>query len=156
MNLSHHKLRSLVLAGAIMALVALAVAGCGSDSSSSLTKAEMIKQGDAICKKADERQAANFKKYVAKKSQPGGKAGEEELIRTVGLPPLQEEVTELAELEAPSGDEVEVEAIIKAIEEGIEEGEEDPAAILETTAGSKFAEAEKLASAYGFKNCGKV
>jgi hypothetical protein len=144
----------------------LLAAGCGgSDSASSngstaatvttnsdLTKAELIKQGDAICEKTDKVQESGLKAYT--KENPKAQSNEAEqskMVIAVGLPPIQTEVEELAALGAPSGDEDEVTAIVEGIEEAVEKGEDDPGSLL--GAKNPFTAVGKLAAAYGFKAC---
>jgi hypothetical protein len=142
-----------------LALAAVAiVAGCGSSGSGSistveLTKAAFIRQGDEICEKTDKRQSAALKAYLKEhpKAQ-SSKAGQEELVKSVGLPLIQTEVDELAALGAPSADEQKIEAILKGIEKAVAAGEAKPGSLL-TIAGSPFAAVDKLAGEYGFKAC---
>lgn len=151
---------------AVLACVA-ALAGCGSSGGSEatdgttvvvatnqdLTQAELIKEGDAICEKADKVQEVGLKAYLKKNPQgQSNKAEQSKMVLTVGLPPIQTEVEELAELGAPPGEEAKVQAIIGGIEEAIEKGEEDPDSLL-GAAKNPFNGVRKLAAAYGFKAC---
>ncbi len=126
-----------------------------STSTTPLTKAEFIKQGDAICTQIDAEQenglAAALKKNP--KAQTG-KANQEKLLTEVGLPPIQTGVEELASLAPPSGDEAKAEAIVSEIEAGLKSSEEDPSILLSPTA-DPFVKAGKLAGEYGFKVCNK-
>lgn len=136
----------------------MGVVGCGSSGDSPpLTKAEFIKQGDAICEKTDKKQTASLKSY-SKQHPPKSntsKAAQEKLITTVGLPPIQTEAEELAALSAPSGDEEEIDAIVEGIEKAVEKGEDDPSSLL-TASGGPFEPVNKLAGNYGFKACNNV
>ena len=132
---------------------AAAVAGCGGSGSDPLTKAQFMKQAEAICEKADTAQANELS--VALKEDPKAPQttkGKEELVLQVGLPPIQTEAEELGDLAPPSADEAEVEAIIEGFEEGVEKAEGDPLSVTKP-AGNPFTEVEKLAAKYGFKNC---
>lgn len=132
----------------LAAFVALAVGGCGGgDSTSALTKAQFIKQADAICKKADETQLNELGRVEQELTgNAASRKNQERLVTEGGLPPIQEEAEEIAALGAPSGDEDQVDAIVEAIEAGVVEGGEDPEKLE-----SAFAEADRLAKAYGFK-----
>jgi hypothetical protein len=148
------------IVGAI-ALVLIA-SGCGgSDSettSTRLTKAEFIQKGDTICQEADGRRLAALAPYITKAKEGKGlppKATQEELVVTLVLPPFKQEAEELDQLEAPKGDEQEVQALIAAIEAGIRKGEADPSGFLAKGGSSKFGEAEELGRKYGFQHCGR-
>jgi hypothetical protein len=147
---------------AFAALLAIAVlAGCGSSgsggssdsSTAELSKAEFIKQGDAICAKTDKVQETELQEF--QKKDPEGKltqAVREEMVSDAGLPPIQDEVEELAALQGPSADSDEIEAIVGGIEEALKEAEADPSLLLKGGSGP-FTEPGKLAATYGFKEC---
>jgi hypothetical protein len=162
----------------------LAVAGCGgggsggdsnngggSDRSSesgeaeskqaaSLSKAEFIKQADAICASGRKQVEGEFAAYLKKnKVNPSSEspaeteAHETEVIETIAIPALRKQMGELKALGAPGGDEAAVEAFIDATEEGIEKGEEDPPSLFSSPQ-KVFAKSDSLARSYGFKVCG--
>jgi len=152
-----------VLVGSVL------LAGCGGSSGGSttdgsttkvvvktdsgLTKAELIKEGDAICEETDKTQEVGLKAYL--KENPKGQSNEAEqakMVLAVGLPPIQEEVEDLAELGSPPGDEEIVEAILAGIEKAIEEGEKNPTSLLGEE-NNPFSAVSKLAAEYGFKEC---
>jgi hypothetical protein len=147
------------LSGVALA-IAMLIAGCGSGgetTTTTLSKAELIEQGDTICLQANGRRLAGMAPYIAKAKE--GKplppqAKQEELVVSVVLPPFQEEAEELAELVPPKGDEKEVQALVTAIEEAVKRGKADPSSIL-SGASSQFGEAEELGRKYGFKQCGR-
>jgi hypothetical protein len=159
----------LVFRGTVAVLVAvlgiaLVVAGCGGADSGAvaitanpdLTKAELIKQGDAICEKTDKLQESGLKAYTQKNPEAeSNKAGQSKMVIAVGLPPIQTEAEELAALGAPSGDEDKVAAIVEGIEGAVEKSEEDPASLLGGAQGAQnhFTAVGKLAAEYGFKAC---
>jgi len=140
------------------ALTIALVSGCGSgndDEASAADKAAFIARADTICKKADKRQVDGVESARAAGVQDSPNA-REKLVTLVGLPPMQKEAEELSELEAPSGDEDEVEAVVKAIEAAVEEGEENPKSVLKQPGSNPFAEGEELAREYGFKVCAEL
>jgi maltose-binding protein MalE len=152
------------LAGVVA--IAVIAAGCGSssdDSSSSsdegasLSKAEFIKEGDAICEKGNqsiESEAEEFAEENGIDVEKPTTAEQEEVVSDVVGPGIATEAEEIGALGAPSGEEAEVEAIVAAVEAGAEEAEENPSSIVEVEGGGPFAEANKLANNYGFKICG--
>lgn len=146
----------------VLALVAVGCGGGGDDSSgdgtessSSLTKAEFIKQGDEICKKGDaaiEGEANEFAKENGIDTEKPTEAQQEEVIGQVVGPAIKRQSEEIADLGAPEGEEEAVEDIVEAVSKGAVEIEEDPKSALEGK--NPLAEAGKLAKAFGFKQCG--
>jgi hypothetical protein len=151
---------------AALATLAL-VAGCGggSDSNSSTeataaspTKAEFLKQGNAICAKGNKEIGEGFEEFgkehgfskQSKPTQPELEEAAEEIL----IPKIRQELDGIRALGAPSGEEAEVEAILAAAEEGLEKGEEDPGAMIEEGEGP-FAKANKLSREYGLVKCGE-
>ena len=118
-----------------------------------LTRAELIAKGDKICEETDEEQEvalkAFLKEHLTATSSPAGQA---EMVKEAGLPPIQVEAERLAALGAPAGDEEKVGAIITGIEKALEEGEDDPASLL-GGAGNPFNGVGKQAAKYGFSVC---
>jgi hypothetical protein len=143
---------------ALVLAVALLAAGCGGGEST-ISKAELIKQGDVICEQADESQAGELAAYEQQHAKDLSSAStaavEEQLIAGVILPSVLTEAEELEALGAPSGEEAKVQAIIAGIEEAAKKAEKAPASIEEGSK-SPFNEASKLAREYGFKACAEV
>jgi hypothetical protein len=142
-----------VVAIFVIGLVAL-LSGCGgSDDEPSLTKAEFIKQGDAICAEAEEKKnAALAKAFQKKENQSSQKAVQERLVTDVALPPIAAMAEELSDLGAPDD---KATAIVEGYEAAVEEIEEDPAAAVSSEKGP-FAQPDKLAAEYGFKECSGI
>jgi hypothetical protein len=158
----------LVAALAVMGVVA----GCGSGGSSGTaasgtasasdggnaadsapSKAQFIKEADEICKKADKEQETVLNAFLKTNSNREPSVKEQEtLIKTGGLPLIQDEAEKLGKLPAPSGDEDEVAAIVEGIEKAVSEAEEDVSSVLKKSFGP-FAGVSKLAREYGFKTC---
>jgi hypothetical protein len=140
---------------AILIAIALIVAGCGgggSDSSTAaLTKAEYLKQANAICKKGQQEREAAVNE-LAEEVKPGADVGElpkAGLVKAI-IDPLGNMVDELAALPAPEGDEEQVEEIVEAYEKPVEEIEEEENAAFQ---GGLFQEADKKALKYGIEDC---
>lgn len=146
---------------AALAAITMIAAGCGgggdsSSDSSSLTKAEFLKQGNAICAKGNKEINEGFEEFAkengfSEKKQPS-EAQLTEVIETVVLPKVRGQVEGIKALGAPSGEEAQVEAITDAAEEALEKGEEEPAALASEKA-DPFAKANEKASAYGLVKC---
>ena len=156
--------RIIGLLTAVMA-VALIVAGCGSgddstdESTASLTKAEFLKQGNAICAAGNKEINTEFEKFFkenefSKKKQPT-QAQLEEAAEEIAIPSIRKQIDGVRALGAPSGEEEQVNEIVDTAEEALEEGEEDPAALVSEENGNLFAKANKLANAYGLTACGE-
>ena len=138
----------------LFALAAL-FAGCGDDdsgdsgdsgSTETLTKAEFIEQGNAICAEGNKKLDKLFPQAPG---QPGTPAFDD-FAATKIIPNIEAQVRAIDELPAPEGDEEQVDAIISAADDALAKLDEDPSLI----AGDVFAEANRLASDYGLTVCG--
>lgn len=146
---------------AALAALALIVAGCGSGSSgtestSSLTKAEFVKQGNEICAKGSKEINEGFEEFVkenglSKKKAPS-KAVQEEAVETVLIPKITKEIESIRALGPPDE---EAEAVLEAAEEALEKGKEDPIQFLKEESTGPFAKANRLAREYGLTKCGE-
>ncbi len=153
--------KALVLALAAFAAVAMIVAGCGggdsTTDSSSLTKAEFLKQGNAICAKGNKEIQEGFEEFEKENGLQKKQPTEEQLteaIETIVLPSVSDQVEGIEDLGAPSGEEAKVEAITDAASEAVEKGEEDPASLTSEKA-DPFAKANELSNEYGLVKCGE-
>jgi hypothetical protein len=148
--------------GALVALVAL-LGGCGGggggDSTTSaaseapLTKAEVIRKGDAICQVGNEASQTEIEKFAKEKgfgSSEPSKAQFEEIVTEVLVPNLEQQADELDALVPPAEDQDEIDAIVAALRESISAIAKDP----NTLEGSVLAKPIQLENAYGFKVCG--
>jgi hypothetical protein len=152
----------IVLLAALVALAVVAVAGCGSSSSStestaSLSKAEFLKKGNAICKEGNESINGEFEEFdkennLSETAEPP-KEEQEEAVEQVLIPAINRQVEEVKALGTPEGDEGELAELISAEEGVVEEAEENPLLLFESTAKQK--EANKLAIDYGLTVCGE-
>jgi hypothetical protein len=135
--------------------VAAVGAGCGGGSDAP-TKAEFVKEGNAICQQAGKRKNSAILAYLKENQQSKPtQALEEKLVTDIALPPFQTMSEELRELGTPSGDEDDVEAIIAAFEGTIENVEANPVAAL-TSSDDLFSKANELAADYGLSACAEV
>jgi hypothetical protein len=153
-----NRLIALLIAAAAVALVA---AGCGSDNSTtdstaSLTKAEFLKQGNAICAAGNKEINAGFEKFFkenefSKKNQPT-QADFEEGAEEIVVPSVRKQIDELKELEAPEGEEEEFETLFENAEAQLEKGEEDTSLLTDEN-NDLFAGVNKEAKALGLGSC---
>jgi hypothetical protein len=152
----------IVLLAALVALAVVAVAGCGSSSDStestaSLSKAEFLKKGNAICEKGNESINSEFEEFskennLSETAEPP-KEAQEEAVEQVLIPAISRQIEEVKALGTPEGDEGELAELLSAEEGVVEEAEENPLLLFETT--TKQKEANKLATEYGLTVCGE-
>ncbi len=144
------------------AALALAVAGCGggddttSETSAALTKAEFIKQADAICVKGEEALEGEVEEFAEENdvdTEKPTKEQQEEVIADVVAPATRQQVEQISDLAAPSGDEETIEAMVEAVETGSTELEDNPELLLEGE--NPLRDGSKLARAYGLEECGE-
>lgn len=146
-----------------LCLAAIAIAGCGSGSDESapssaepqaLSTAQYIKQADAICQKANDRQEANLRKALADREATGAASKSEQVsfVTSSGLPPLKEEAADLRDLGAPAGEEKKAEALITALLRAIEKIEAAPLAFAEGKS-TAFVPVERLARELRLRVC---
>jgi hypothetical protein len=156
--------KTVLLAVALMLVPALGGCGGGGQGetdTAALTKAQFVRQADAVCLKVGARVGRAFKKREIKQSlRPAtAKALTEkeqiEAITAMSLPAFRLEAKELGELEPPVGDEEAVEAIVTGFEDGIAGLEENPDKPLTTGPESPFFGVNGLARDYGLQVCGR-
>jgi hypothetical protein len=146
---------------AVLAILALIVAGCGggssTESTSSLSKAEFLKQGNAVCAKGDKEIEETFESYAKEhnlsEKNPPSEAELKEVAEEV-LPVVRNQIEGVRNLGVPSEGGPEVEKALDAAEEALEEAEADPVAFT----GEKndpFKKANKMASEVGLTKCGE-
>ena len=158
--------KPLVALLAAVAALAIVVAGCGggsdsnssTEATSSLTKAQFLKQGNAICAKGNKEIEQGFEEFgkehhFSKKNEPT-QTELEEAAEEVLIPNIRQELDGIRALGAPSGEEAEVEKVLAAAEKGLAKGEEDPGAMIKEGEGP-FKEANELAREFGLTTCGE-
>jgi hypothetical protein len=158
--MSFGKGRNLVGATLMLPATILALAGCGSsggsESTSSLTKAEFLKKGNAICAKGSEEINKAYEKF-SREHVAGGKTPSQALLdeaaAEIVLPVRVREVRMLRALGAPSGQEEHVDTMLMAWEEGIEKGEEDPNSLRKAGPEFAFYKSYSMGIDYGLKKC---
>ncbi|MGH2956116.1 MAG: hypothetical protein ACRDL6_03885 [Solirubrobacterales bacterium] len=136
---------------AIALVVGAAVAGCGDEETDS--KEEYIAKGDEICALGTFEVGNRAQARYGMPSPPPQQAPQ--FAREVIVPTLQREVVaELRQLTPPAGDEAKVDAIYDELERALDRLRSNPELITEPDAGGAFDEANRLAQAYGFQQCG--
>jgi len=151
------------LIAAFVGAVAIAaiVAGCGSssDETTALTKTQFVAQADAICKQGNAEIESEFEAFAKKnnidENEEPSKAQKAELSETILAPNVKNQAEEIGDLEAPSGDEDEISAMLDSLDEGVEEVEANPQAPSESKQPNPFGPANKIAKEYGLEVCGQ-
>lgn len=142
-------------------IVGVCVAGCGSSSSTTnekttatITKAEFVAKGNAVCVKGEKAQEAEINAYIKKnglENKKPSKAQEAELVETVLVPNVQSQIDGVKALGAPSGEEKQVNSALELSQQALEKVEANP----ELAFGKEnvFAAAGKQLHALGLKKC---
>lgn len=159
--------RLIVLFAGVLAL-AIAAAGCGSSDDSTdtdtasvdvtITKKQLIAQGDAICKQGNEEIEEGVESYaeennIPKNQEPSDEQGVE-IVETVLVPNLLTQAELIRGLGIPEGDEEQVEELLDSLDEAIETAEDDPEALFNEDT-DPFGDVNQQAQDYGFTECGE-
>ena len=147
-----------------LAVALIGVAGCGSSSSSSstsstaaqaLTKAEYVKQGNAICTASRVKRQAAFTAYAKahhlNNNSAPTKAQATQLVTTLVIPSIQATISAVKALVPPSSDQAQVTAMLAASQQDLDRAKQNPAQLV--TSGGNFSHSGKLLHAYGLTSC---
>jgi hypothetical protein len=130
-------------------------AGCGGSDEGSgvetagLSKDQWIAQANRICAVGD-RELEKEAERVFAGHKPPTEGELSRFGREVVVPGVQAQVDQIRALDAPKGDEDEIEAIFAAAEDAIDEVRAKPATL---EGGGPFAEVNALAGEYGLDEC---
>lgn len=133
----------------MLAVVFLASCGSGGGGET-VTKADFVRQGNAICGKWQQARTKLFSEITQKLKPPITQAKQEKAILLI-LQPYEDALQGLKELDPPAGDEAKVEEMIGAIENGVAQAHADPAA--QISSGVAFNKSNRLLEDYGLKEC---
>jgi hypothetical protein len=154
------QVKQAAVATALLVVIAMIATGCGGGGSSttaSITKAEFVKKGNAICTAGNKRDQTEFEAFAKesglKEGEEPSKAQDEELAETILLPSVSQEIEEIKALGIPGEEGEGAEAVIESAEESIEKGEEEPAALVSSE--KTFKKTNELAHEYGLTVCGE-
>jgi hypothetical protein len=125
----------------------------GSTSAGPLSKAEYIAKGDQICAQGTLVIGQAGREQFGT-SQPSREQAIQFSQDTV-VPSLEDTLAKLRALEPPSGDQAKTAAIYDALEDGLNKLKDNPDLFVASDAGGAFDQANQLAQAYGFKQCGQ-
>lgn len=151
------KLKNTTLAMAT-AVIALGIAGCGSDDSSSdsssaatITKEDFLTQGNEICAAGNEEINAAAESTFGSR-QPKD-ADIETFVNETVIPAAETQAEGIRGLGAPAGEEDQVNEILDAVDQAIEDAKADPLSVTSQKT-DPFTDANKLAADYGLTECG--
>lgn len=143
--------------GLAMVAVAVLIAGCGDSTDNgeteSITKAEFLRQANAICTEHNEQIEEKVQAYAEETGDMEGKNPprdqvEEFLVETID-PVLRSQLEELRALPVPAGEEDQVEVVLESQEEALEMVEDDPF----VRGGDAYEELVKPINDYGLTAC---
>jgi hypothetical protein len=141
----------------VLAVCALALAGCGGSGGERLSRAEFVAQADAICRKYEARldalgQPTNVAglRSFADKALPIARAGRDELDDL--QPP--EELDETYDAWLEQGDEAI--DIVERLRDAAQEGDQAEIGRIALDAQRTDAESNRLGRELGFKQCGET
>jgi len=130
--------------------VGLVAFGCGGGDDN-LTKAEFLKQGNAVCKKGNDQIDKVANQTFGKKHPSQAKLNS--FATDTLIPVVQTEIDGISDLNPPSADEDQVNAIVDEAQAALDKGKADPS-LLVSEKSDPFKKANKLANDYGLKECG--
>ncbi len=145
-------------------LLALILPGCGDEAATgetdgALSKAEFVRQADAICTKArNEIIQKNVGQIRKLADDPKAREDfEYKLVETAVIPALEHEVAQVKALGTPPGNAAPIEQMLKLTEGAIDEAKSEPETYVSGDdyrwGNEHFGAAHKLALAYGMENC---
>jgi hypothetical protein len=136
-------------------MVSLLLLGCGSgadDSSSSvpLTKAQLLKAGDKICRERLKEKDETLRDAVEELPSSQALEPSQQTLTQLGesiSQPVQKMIEELRELSTSSAA---TEKMTRELEAGLNKAEAEPSVLIQA---NPFTKAGEIARAYGFKAC---
>ena len=138
--------------GSLVGLVAVAMllaVGCGGGDET-VAKADFVKEGNAVCEKWQEARRSRFREISNRFKPPVTQAKREKVILFL-VEPYEDALQGLKDLEPPSGEEKQVEAMIDLAEEALKQGQASPGTQLAAAGG--FNESNKRFESYGLEKC---
>ena len=133
--------------------------GCGADERTTtgftepppLTKAEFLAEADRICFAIESQIEASLDDFVNDDNPDPAQV--RRVVERIVVPRLRSEVETIRLLDPPPADVDEIERILAATERGTERLEADPETAVDRVP-PELREAERLARAYGSRECG--
>lgn len=147
-----HRFTAALLAAPL--LIALTATGCGSSGSSestattaTITKAQFVKQGNAICKSGN----AATNKAFAQITKKTPESQTITVVKTAFVPAVQAQITAIRKLGAPAGEEETVSHMLNLAQADLVKIEKNPTLVF--AGKDQFADFAKIAHPYGLTEC---
>jgi hypothetical protein len=138
--------------GAVLIFI---LAGCGGGSGSTsdgeISKANFLKQGNAICEKQNAAMEQALQQLSKGENKPS-RAAQARFVSVTVVPDIEAEIAALESLSYPSQDEEAIETFLAEAENALHEVKKEPGIL--TNGAGPFASADKFASTYGLSACG--
>jgi len=131
--------------------VLVAVSACGGSDEEALTKAEFVKEANAICVSATKERTKILNELVKQVDPNQNLQAQQEQALKMVLPTYEGAAEKIDELGAPEGDEQKVDAIVVAMEGAADQARANPQTVV--VSGIPFKEANELAAKYGLDAC---
>lgn len=138
---------------ALSLCLAFSACGSSSDATAAISKAEFLKQGNAICKNGNEQIEKAAEQQFPKDDSKPSQAERIKFATQTVIPTVQHQIDAVKALGAPEGDEAMVETIIAEAQNALNEAKKDPS-VLTSNGPGPFASADKFANSYGLTACG--
>jgi len=125
------------------------------DSSSSLTKAQFIKQANTICLETTGDVLGPIERYMGSHSDSGLSKNEltADAIQQAVLPKFEKLIEEIEALGVPAGDEQQIQGFLDALQQGIDTLNQSDELDLFTDLDEAFTSAKIKAEDYGLVSC---
>jgi len=133
-----------------------ALAGCGGgdeeEQPTSVSKVAYVKRADEICKETEKRQRKLLLQFQRENKGAGNSPRVlEEMVTAAALPPLEQQVEELAKLPPPDKEAAKAKAYMAAVEKAVRDIRMEPGTLFAEP--GAFTKALELAPEFGFKTC---
>lgn len=145
------------LAAVVPLLLLVGAVGCGGGSDgTTVEKAEFVDQANDLCAKIGKEIAAAGATIIKESKDPTSAKVQTEITGKVLVPSFEKELQRLRALEAPSGEEQQVQRVMAALKETATRLRTAPP--IETNSSFKanhpYRPGEEIAAAYGLTACG--
>jgi hypothetical protein len=156
MGLRRRTAASWLLTPALAAAMSFGIVACGGDDGggSALSKADFIKQADAICKKATDDGTAAVDKILPEDSQEPTDAQLRQVL-DLAVASYREEAKKIDALDEPSSISDDVSTMLDDLRDGADKIEKAGTKAFADDAPDYLATASKDAKALGLKECGE-
>jgi len=144
---------AVLLAASVLAFGCGGGGGGGESSDAPLTRAEFVRQGNAICKSLLEEGQEALQGLLTEHenaSKPLTAQEKEQFVTEQIFPPMRDAIGELEELQPPAADRTKIEKLLREYSETLATVEKSPSKFY---GGTAFEEPLAKARAYGLTSC---